>query len=454
MKKLTFEEIKNFIENRTEYSLEQDYYINDSENLKIKCNHCGKIYYRSFCNIRRDVREGFLKCGDCRTYDRVYHNIRKYFNEHGDGCLLVEKNYKNLTEDKLEIICPSCGKHFNCTFIAFKIKKTKICKSCADKLNKGNRYTYADVKKIINNTNGNTLLSKEYINGKHPLKIQCACGNIYEIPFKYFSKGTNVCERCSNNGVQWTYDLVKLYVEGYGNKLISKEYKNAYTKMIFQCPCGEKYKTTFQIFKGKLDKRCAECGQKEGKRKQALPYEKVKKYVESYGCELISDTYKNAKTLIKIKCGLCGEIFETTYDGFKRKKVKACPTCNKAVSAGERIFKKLLKDNKIKFKTQHSYQECRYKNVLKFDFLLTDTNILVEIDGEQHRRPVGCFGGIKAFKLNQIKDEIKNKYCKEYNIPLIRIPYYDQGEKIEIFIERCELIVEELKIKLKSQSTT
>lgn len=44
-------------------------------------------------------------------------------------------------------------------------------------------------------------------------------------------------------------------------------------------------------------------------------------------------------------------------------------------------------------------------------------------DGKQHFEAITYFGGIKAFEENLIRDKIKNEYCKNNNIHLIRISY-------------------------------
>ena len=69
---------------------------------------------------------------------------------------------------------------------------------------------------------------------------------------------------------------------------------------------------------------------------------------------------------------------------------------------------------------------------LPFDFYLPNYNICIEYDGEQHFKPIKYFGGQKAFQSQQQKDEIKNKYCQDNKIKLIRISYmdYDNIEKI------------------------
>ena len=94
-------------------------------------------------------------------------------------------------------------------------------------------------------------------------------------------------------------------------------------------------------------------------------------------------------------------------------------------SRGERTISLILEELDISFSHQHVFYDCRNSNnrVLYFDFYLPDYNCCIEYDGEQH------FVGWKRDKstLEQIhkNDEVKNSYCLEKNIKLVRIPYTD-----------------------------
>jgi very-short-patch-repair endonuclease len=81
---------------------------------------------------------------------------------------------------------------------------------------------------------------------------------------------------------------------------------------------------------------------------------------------------------------------------------------------------------------QKCFEDCKDKRVLPFDFYLEDYNILIEYDGELHYKESRYKNS--QDKLNIIKnhDNIKNNYCKENNIKLIRIPYteFDNIENI------------------------
>lgn len=84
-----------------------------------------------------------------------------------------------------------------------------------------------------------------------------------------------------------------------------------------------------------------------------------------------------------------------------------------------------MEENNILYKYQDdSFQDCKYKKVLPFDFKIInkDSFILLEYDGEQHYKPIY---GEDRLKLQQKRDQIKNNYCKKNNIKLYRIPYTD-----------------------------
>ena len=99
-----------------------------------------------------------------------------------------------------------------------------------------------------------------------------------------------------------------------------------------------------------------------------------------------------------------------------------CPVCSE--SKGERRIRLWLEKNNIEYIYQYKYEDCKDINILPFDFYLPTYNILIEYDGEQHFRPIEYFGGQKKFELQQKHDTIKNEYCKNNGIPLLRIPYF------------------------------
>ena len=75
---------------------------------------------------------------------------------------------------------------------------------------------------------------------------------------------------------------------------------------------------------------------------------------------------------------------------------------------------------------------------MPFDFYLPEYNVCIEYDGIQHFEPTRFNKKMTIEEANdnfiqqKFRDEIKNNYCKNNNIKLLRIPYteYDNIEKI------------------------
>lgn len=83
---------------------------------------------------------------------------------------------------------------------------------------------------------------------------------------------------------------------------------------------------------------------------------------------------------------------------------------------------KLLYDRGIEFETEKTFENCRSKNPLPFDFFLPNVieqPVIIELDGEHHR----ATSINNKFYTPKIKehDKIKNIFCFENNIKLIRI---------------------------------
>lgn len=119
----------------------------------------------------------------------------------------------------------------------------------------------------------------------------------------------------------------------------------------------------------------------------------------------------------------CGKQKSILGKHLKNQKIQSCGCIN--YSIGEQNIANILKNNNIEF-----IQEFRPENLqrkLRFDFYIPNNNkkpYFIEFDGKQHTTPLTTWSNtIENFKDLQKRDEIKNNYCLENNIPLIRIPY-------------------------------
>lgn len=126
------------------------------------------------------------------------------------------------------------------------------------------------------------------------------------------------------------------------------------------------------------------------------------------------------KRMVLCRCD-CGNTHICSVSDLTTGHTMSCGCLNK--SKGEMFIEDLLKENNVNYVSQKRFEKCRNKKPLPFDFYLPDNNICIEFDGSQHYKPVEYWGGEKRFNDLKENEQIKNKYCKDNNINLIRIPY-------------------------------
>jgi very-short-patch-repair endonuclease len=133
-----------------------------------------------------------------------------------------------------------------------------------------------------------------------------------------------------------------------------------------------------------------------------------------------ASTYTGCDNKIIITCPIHGDFEQKAY---AHKQGGGCSICMD--STGEREIRKFLNKQEINFVSQKKFDDCRNVFPLRFDFYLPDQNLCIEFDGEQHFKKMGYDKDGSVLKRVQINDQIKNKYCKQNNINLLRINYKD-----------------------------
>lgn len=143
------------------------------------------------------------------------------------------------------------------------------------------------------------------------------------------------------------------------------------------------------------------------------------------------EDYQNSKSKIRIVCpqhGVFKQVAQSHLRGC------GCPKCN--LSLGELAIQKFLGVREILHEQEYGFPDCKDVRILKFDFYLPELNVCIEYDGKQHYVQVDHFGGEEEFKKVKKRDAIKDQYCKDHGIKLIRIPYTD-FDRIEEILEKA-----------------
>lgn len=132
--------------------------------------------------------------------------------------------------------------------------------------------------------------------------------------------------------------------------------------------------------------------------------------------------YVNSRTKVNITCKKHGT-YECTPNNHLRG--KGCPICK--FSKGELEILNWLTFNNISYIHQYKFTDCKNKRPLPFDFYLPEHNTCIEFDGKQHfkipERSKDKLKNEEEFVNIKLRDKIKDEYCNDNNIHLLRIPY-------------------------------
>lgn len=355
---------------------------------------------------RLTTNEFILKANDIHGY--IYDYIYSiYINSHIDVDIICKIHglFKQRPNNHLNGQgCPKCGKqNITSDTIIFTHKANIIHQ---------NIYDYS---KVI------------YKNSKVKIIIGCDIHGYFEqLPNSHLNG--NGCSECATNAKLTISQFINrsnvVHNNFYG---YYDDFKNVSKKVYINCPIhGDFIQKPSNHLNGN---RCPKCG-----RKNTQEYF-IKRSNIVHNNFYIYDKviYKSARSIIIITCPIHGDFNQKAGNHVNSK--HGCPKCGQQ-SKGEDNIKEFLERNEIKYITQKTFKECKYKNTLKFDFYIGKLNLCIEFDGIQHYKIISFFGGEKEFKNRIIRDNIKTNFCENNNIELIRIPYYKIDNISEILNEK------------------
>lgn len=205
--------------------------------------------------------------------------------------------------------------------------------------------------------------------------------------------------------------------------------KNKAVYWVCQCDCGTIKEVKAASLRNGDSKSCG-CYKSEASAKRLSEIGK-KNLVDLQGktfgdltvlylCDYRGD---NGRAFWHCKCS-CGNEIEVPGSRLTTGNITHCG-CKQIISKGEEKIRKILSDNNIIFQTQKIFDSCKYSSgqPARFDFWVNNSYI-IEFDGRQHfdSSEKGWMTKEKV-AYTQEHDKIKNEWCRNNNILLIRIPY-------------------------------
>ena len=334
-------------------------------------------YYICKCscgNIKKVARDSLVRgtskcCGCIKSYIKNYsgHKVNGFYivrKATQNDCIKFNwKRKKSITWYYI-VKCKKCGKEFVSDIN--HLSKLKSC-GCEHNYNKFNNIIGKKIGKL-------TILSKATQREKHKYNH-----------FDSYNYSWCKCE-CGNIGLHRTVEIIK------GN--------------ITSCGCQHKKMVS------KLGKSNAKdiTGKRHGHLTALRPAT-----LEEQKNRGIRKRNNNIYWLCKCDCGNTTIINSSAF--------KTIISCGCEKSRNEIYIADLLRKNNIDFVQQ--YNLCvnpKTNRPLKVDFYVNNEYV-IEYDGILHYKAQKGFNSEQDVLEQQQRDKIKDEFCKNNNIPIIRIPY-------------------------------
>lgn len=387
-----------------------------------------------------------------------FNTFKEKFEKRSNGEYEYISGYKGMSR-KILIRHKICNNEFEVIASAFINTKT-TCKKCSNKIitKKRSEFHESENKELIKKITKNEYELLEYTGynkGKSIFKHN-KCGHIFKSRYDFFKVRGHRCPKCARKHTKYTVQELKgkfpvknievIDITYPGPKIKIKCLKcnsikeigmQSYKKYKFKCCKEQERQNKFKLKQlesikhiKNLEEQKEYKKKKEGYTKQLRNETRYYKYYTEFkkihgnDIEIKERVYKVTEKFL-VKCNICNHEWEANFKTLRDG--KGCPLCKS--SKGERAINKYLIDNNYSFEREYSFKDSEIKS-LRFDFAVNLNNkvYLIEFDGKQHFNPEAQFGdNNKEDKFNKLKtnDERKDTYCKNNNIPLLRIPYWE-----------------------------
>ena len=313
------------------------------------------------------------------------------------------------------------------------------------------------------------------------IKIRCKIHNqIGTPPGHVFLKKGYMCPKCvgkyNKENIQLTNkEIYSKLVNKFGDAnydfssiLSEKELGSRSGRFItFYCKIHNKFIT--KELRGLLNQKgnipCHDCYEENKRDRNKQDYlKRIKEeiqYRKSLGYDIeflgFAEEWSGCQTRLRLMCNIHGCIWETTSarSFINRRSLNSCPECGNLLNKSENQCYEIIKNLGIipDIKRQKTISvfddQLGINRNLRIDFFSVSRNLAIEFNGEHHTKFVKRFHENKEGYLDQLRrDELKNKYCKENGIKLLRITYKEKKKNIGNVVKTFVETGEDISIKL------
>jgi hypothetical protein len=266
---------------------------------------------------------------------------------------------------------------------------------------------------------GGKCLSDEYVQAQAKLLWSCAAEHVWEATFDSVRRGS-WCQVCSGKAKHTIDDCVQA-AKANGGRCLSAAYIDANTLMQWECNEGHVWKATYSGINnsGTWCKVCSGLGKHTIQECQSL--------AESSGGKCLSTEYVNSRAHLNWECSL-GHRWPASYSNIKHG--KWCPDCRLKTQ----VLLKDLCERVLDAKAVSGFRGFEWLRTdagrkQEIDIWFPTLKLAIEYDGQQHFKPVKCWGGEEGLTNVQRLDRIKTNKILEHKedvLAFIRFSYKDE----------------------------
>ena len=289
-----------------------------------------------------------------------------------------------------------------------------------------------------------TYVSGKYTNSNSILNFQCQCGNIFSTTFDCVRNlHKNRCDKCSGYNNNLSYNEIKnnLLEKGYYLLVDESEYQGiTLTKLLCEDVNKYKYIITYNaVMRGKKPYFAH--------KSNLYSIENINKYFELYSNSrftCLSETYKNKKELLKVRCNNCNRVFKQSWGNIYRKRYLNSITDNKTGARCPHCdYSQLESSHALVLKQVWLHEE---KDTIVEDISCVNplTNHTLPTDIVNHRLKIAIEvqSWFHDFEYQKAKDKIKKDYwiSKGYSFYAVDQRNYTILKMIQIFFPNIDSI--------------
>jgi len=177
------------------------------------------------------------------------------------------------------------------------------------------KLTYEFVKEQFEKE-GYELLSKEYVNAQTKLIYRCPKGHFHSITWASWQQGVR-CSICFNNKQRLSINFIRNFFKKEGYILLTKKYKDANQKLGYICPKGHEHCISWG--KWQQGHRCAYCANRG---KPTIEF--ITSEFEKENYKLLTKVYVNCEQKLEY---ICPKGHKHSISWSKWRQGKRCPYC-------------------------------------------------------------------------------------------------------------------------------